>query len=156
MRLRQSIPFMLNRQIMEFMTIKLILILILTKILIMIHLMEVLGLRFNSVRINLLVVIHLMICFLAIKFSNLELIVIICQLQMLELILIKKTHSLEKIEVLMLEELIDYQMGDQHQEEFQECPDREILLFKQKVHMIIRKNKNMIMEKINRIKEEGE
>jgi hypothetical protein len=65
-------------------------------------------------------------------------------------------HTLEKIEVLMLEELIGYLTGDLHLEEFQECPDLEILLFKLKVRMIIQKNKNMIMEQINKIKEEGE
>jgi len=78
------------------------------------------------------------------------------QLPMVELILIKKMHTLEKIEVPMLEELIGYLMGDSHLEEFQECPDREILLFKLKAHMIIQKNKNMITEQINKIKEEGE
>jgi hypothetical protein len=52
------------------------------------------------------------------------------QLPMVELILIKKMHTLEKIEVPMLEELIGYLMGDSHLEEFQECPDLEILLFK--------------------------
>lgn len=97
-----------------------------------------------------------MICFLAIKFSNQELTLIIMQLQTVEQILIKKMHTLEKIEVPMLEELIGFLMGDSHLEEFQECPDREILLFKLKAHMIIQKNKNMITEQINKIKEEGE
>jgi len=52
MRLKLQTNFMLSRQIMELMKIKLMLIPILTKILKMIHMMEVLGLLFSSVKTN--------------------------------------------------------------------------------------------------------